>query len=148
MKRRLLLTATGSACIVAALPVRAATSIHVYKDPNCGCCSGWVDHLKSAGFLVQVTAVGDTSEARKRLGMPDRFGGCHTASVEGYVVEGHVPAVDIRRLLAQRPSAIGLAVPGMPVGAPGMEAGSHKEPFDVLLVSKAGTASVFASHSK
>lgn len=148
MKRRVLLTALGAAAIAAVSPLLAATSIQVYKNPDCGCCAAWVEHLKAAGFAVQVTEVPDTGVPRKRLGMPDKFGSCHTATVERYVLEGHVPAADIKRLLATRPTALGLAVPGMPAGAPGMEVGSHKEAFKVLLVSRAGTESVFSTYPK
>jgi hypothetical protein len=148
MKRRVVLTAVSALAMAAALPLQAATSIHVFKNPDCGCCSGWVDHLKAAGFAVQVTEVDDTAESRKRLGMPEKFGSCHTATVEGYVLEGHVPAADIRRLLAMRPKALGLAVPGMPVGSPGMEMGPRKDPFQVLLVSTAGKGSVFSTYPK
>jgi hypothetical protein len=148
MKRRVVLTGLSAVAAAVTLPLQAATSIHVFKNPDCGCCTGWVDHLKAAGFAVEVTEVADTSGTRKRLGMPEKFGSCHTATVEGYVLEGHVPAADIRRLLAARPKAVGLAVPGMPVGSPGMEMGARKDPYKVLLVSATGTQSVFSSYPK
>jgi len=150
MKRReLLLSCVAALPLVQALPsLAAAATILVYKDPSCGCCTGWVEHLKSAGFPVTVRDVVDTTPERKRLGMPEAFAGCHTATVAGYVLEGHVPAAEVKRLLADRPAAIGLAVPGMPVGSPGMEAGGRIDPYDVLLVGRNGQASVFAKYPK
>lgn len=149
MKRRMMLatiSAVGAGCALPAFPVYAATNIHVFKNPDCGCCAGWVEHLKASGFKVEVTEVADTSQTRKKLGMPDKFGSCHTATVEGYLLEGHVPAADIRRLLQSRPKALGLAVPGMPVGTPGMEMGDRKDPYQVLLVARSGDSSVFSKY--
>jgi hypothetical protein len=122
--------------------------LQVWKDPNCGCCGDWVKHLQSNGFLVQVIDTGNVA-ARKRLGMPDALGSCHTARVSGYVIEGHVPAADILRLLREKPDALGLAVPGMPIGSPGMDGPEYKgrrDPYDVLLVSRGGATRVFQSH--
>jgi hypothetical protein len=99
----------------------AGPAIVVTKNPNCGCCTGWADHLRQAGFTVQVRDEPDLSRIKARLGVPSDLAACHTAEVSGYVIEGHVPAVAIRRLLDEKPKAIGLAVPGMPVGSPGME---------------------------
>ena len=126
----------------------ALPRIDVYKSPDCGCCAAWVEHLKAAGFSVKVTSVDDTTAARKRFGMPDDFGSCHTATVDGYVLEGHVPAAEVKRLLALRPTAVGLAVPGMPVGSPGMEVGARKDPYQVFLVDRSGKSTVFASYPK
>jgi hypothetical protein len=151
MKRRNMLSAVAAVAATMALPARAADAlprVDVYKDPHCGCCGAWVDHLKAAGFAVRVFEVGDTAAARRRHGLPDRFAGCHTAIVAGYVVEGHVPAAEVRRLLALRPSAIGLAVPGMPVGSPGMEVGDRQDPYDVVLVDRSGRGTVFARYPK
>jgi hypothetical protein len=150
MKRRqLLLAGVAALPLVQALPsLAAAPSVLVYKDPSCGCCTGWVEHLKAAGFSVTVKDVVDTTPERKRLGMPEAFAGCHTATTAGYVLEGHVPAAEVQRLLAERPAAIGLAVPGMPLGSPGMEVGSRIDPYDVLLVGRKGQASVFAKYPK
>jgi hypothetical protein len=145
----LLSVAAASACV--AVPTFAAGAlpqVDVYKSPTCGCCSAWVDHLKAAGFPVKVTDVGDTTAARKRYGLPDRFGSCHTAIVAGYVVEGHVPAAEIKRLLAMKPAAIGIAVPAMPVGSPGMEVGDRQDPYDVFLIDKNGRGTVFAHYPK
>jgi hypothetical protein len=145
--RRLVLQ---SAVVVGlALPLRhalgSATRIEVWKDSSCGCCGEWVKHLQAAGFRVEVNDVGN-SAARARLGIPAVLGSCHTAEVAGYAIEGHVPAADIRRLLAEKPKAIGLAVPGMPIGSPGMEQGSRRDPYDVLLVLRDGRTRVFQAH--
>ena len=149
MKRRTILAAAAGLSTFAVTPTRAASSwpaIDVFKSPSCGCCGAWVEHLKAAGFDVRVTDVDDTTAARKRLGMPDAFGSCHTGTVGGYAIEGHVPAADVKRLLAAKPKAVGLAVPGMPVGSPGMEVGTRRDPYDVLLVERNGRSTVFASY--
>ena len=133
---------------VATAPAGGRPVVEVWKDPNCGCCKDWVAHLEREGFRVVVHDAGNAA-ARRRLGMPERYGSCHTASVGGYVLEGHVPAADVRRLLAQRPDALGLAVPGMPVGSPGMDGalyGGRRDPYDVLRVARDGSAEVFASY--
>ncbi|WP_294770532.1 DUF411 domain-containing protein [uncultured Rhodoferax sp.] len=133
------------------VPAWAATgpvSVQVWKDPSCGCCKDWVAHLQRAGFQVTVQETGNAA-ARKRLGMPETLGSCHTAEVAGYAIEGHVPAKDIQRLLREKPDALGLAVPGMPVGAPGMDGAIYqgrKDPYDVLLVAKGGATSIFHSY--
>lgn len=133
--------ATVSAHAVVALP-----EVQVFKSPSCGCCGAWVDHMKAAGFSVKVTEVNDTTATRKRLGMPDRYGSCHSATVGGYVLEGHVPAADVKRLLKTKPKAVGLAVPGMPPSAPGMNVPGRNDPYQVLLVDASGQSSVFASY--
>jgi hypothetical protein len=149
MKRRhFLLGAAVAAAGSQAFAASGLPQVDVHKNPDCGCCSGWVDHLKAAGFPVKVHETPDTSVVRKRHGIPDEFGSCHTGVVAGYAVEGHVPAEDIKRLLAGKPIAAGLSVPGMPVGSPGMEMGSRKDPFQVLLIDKAGRSSVFAIYPK
>jgi hypothetical protein len=122
----------------------AQPSVEVWKDPHCGCCREWIVHLEREGFVVVARDEGNVA-ARRRLGMPAKYGSCHTATVAGYVIEGHVPAEDIRRLLARRPDAIGLAVPGMPVGSPGMDGaiyGGRRDPYDVLRVRRDGSAVV------
>lgn len=131
-------------------PVFAAppTRVEVWKSPTCGCCHDWIAHLKALGFAVTTHDDGNT-DARVRLGMPVRYGSCHTALVDGYAIEGHVPARDIARLLKERPRAVGLAVPAMPVGSPGMDGPAYKgrrDPYDVLLVARDGTATVFQSY--
>src|SRR5258708_10000417 len=112
-------------------------AILVHKDPNCSCCSGWVRHLKDAGFAVTVEETTDLQPVRKRLGVPADLAACHTAEVDGYVLEGHVPAAAVRRLLAKRPPAIGVAVPGMPTGSPGTEGGVSQR-YEVVLFGANG----------
>ena len=149
ISRRTWLASNAAFLAASALPLAttaaAPTPVEVWKDPSCGCCKDWVKHLEEHGFRVTVNDSGNAS-ARARLGIPQKFGSCHTALVDGYALEGHVPASDIRRLLKERPKAVGLAVPGMPVGSPGMdgpEYGGEKVPFDVLLVQANGTATVY-----
>lgn len=101
--------------------------ITVHKDPNCDCCTGWVRHLQKAGFTVTVAETPDLDEVKKRLRVPTDLAACHTAQIAGYVIEGHVPAVALQRFLKEKPSALGLAVPGMPIGSPGMEGGAPEE---------------------
>ena len=144
--------AQAMACALAgpALAAYAAapTPVEVWKDPNCGCCQDWVDHMQAHGFAVTVHATGNNA-VRARLGLPQKLGSCHTALVGGYVVEGHVPASDVRALLQQKPQALGLAVPGMPVGSPGMDGavyGKRRDPYDVLLVARDGSTRVFKSY--
>lgn len=130
--------------LAASDPVR----IDVWKSPSCGCCKDWIAHLEANGFTVSSFDVGN-SEARKRLGMPVQYGSCHTAEVHGYAIEGHVPAKEIYRLLDEKPDAIGLTVPAMPRGSPGMDGpayGGVKDPYDVLLIDTTGIASVFESY--
>jgi hypothetical protein len=120
-------------------------TIVVYKSPTCGCCAKWVEHLQSAGFHVVVHDTEDVDAVKDGSGVPAQLRGCHTAIAGRYVIEGHVPASDIRQLLRQRPAIAGLAVPGMPSGSPGMEGGSS-ERYDVLTFGGSGPARVFASH--
>jgi len=124
----------------------AAQDVDVYKSETCSCCKSWVAHLQQNGLNVRPHDVADVVPYKIRAGVTPALAACHTATVEGYVIEGHVPAADIKRLLAERPDARGLAVPGMPVGSPGMEDGNRKEPYDVLLIHRDGSATVFASH--
>ena len=146
----------GSALLLLALPASSRTDppgqpkpmVQVWKSPTCGCCKDWIVHLEANGFATQVSDVGNAA-ARKRLGIQDKHGSCHTALVGGYAIEGHVPAKDIHRLLRERPAGIGLAVPFMPVGSPGMDGpayGDRKDPYDVLLLAKDGSARVFQSY--
>ena len=126
-------------------------ALDVWKSPTCGCCNDWLAHLQANGFQVTVHDVSEAAKAAQRLklGLPDKFGSCHTALVDGYVVEGHVPAREITRLLKERPKAVGLAVPGMPVGSPGMDGPVYqgrKDAYAVLLVQKDGNASVYQSY--
>lgn len=126
-------------------PAAELPAVEVHKSPYCGCCSEWAKHMMDSGFRVKAINVNDIPAARKKLGMPERYASCHTARIGSYVVEGHVPADDIKRLLKEQPTAIGLAAPGMPGGSPGMES-AGKEPYDVLLVEKNGKSTVFARH--
>lgn len=143
MKRRIILQALlmGSAAVPllthAAVPV-----IEVYKSASCGCCHMWVEHLKTAGLSVKVQDVEEPGTYRRKFGMPDALGSCHSARVAGYALEGHVPAADIRRLLLEKPKARGLAVPSMPLGSPGME-GPRSDPYDVFLMQVDGRYSVY-----
>lgn len=122
-----------------------ATVVEVFKSPYCGCCGKWVEHLQQNGFKVNAHDVEDVPAVRQKLGMPDRLGSCHTAKIGGYVVEGHVPATDIQRLLKEKPKALGLSVPSMPPGSPGMES-SKPIPYQTLLVQSDGSTRVFAQH--
>ncbi len=122
--------------VVATNFVSAAETIEVYKSPTCGCCGKWVDHLRDHGFTVNTHDVGN-KEARARAGISPTLGSCHTALIDGYAIEGHVPAQDIIRLLKERPKAVGIAVPDMPHGTPGME-GERSDPYDVLLIKEKG----------
>lgn len=119
--------------------------VEIYKSPQCGCCKFWAEHLQNNGFEVVLHEVDDVPAARKMLGMPDRYGSCHTAKAGQYLIEGHVPAADIKRLFKERPKAIGLAVPSMPPGSPGMES-DNPVPYDTLLIEKDGKSRVFARH--
>ena len=126
----------------------SAILIQVWKDPNCGCCKDWIALLEKSGFATTVIDQGNNA-ARARLGMPQKFGSCHTALVQGYVIEGHVPVADLQRLLKEKPRALGLSVPGMPIGSPGMdgpEYGGRRDPFQVLLIQRDGSTSVFNTY--
>jgi hypothetical protein len=124
----------------------AAPTIDVYKSPTCGCCTKWIDHLKANGFAVRSHDTQDVAQHKQRLGIPAGYDSCHTAEVGGYVIEGHVPARDIRRLLKEKPQARGLTVPGMPIGSPGMEQGSHKDAYEVILLDKNGAPRVYSRY--
>jgi hypothetical protein len=147
MNRRQLLAAL--AAVPMAVQAQAKPLVEVWKSPSCGCCKDWVAHMEAHGFAVKVHDTGNTA-MRGRLGIPMALGSCHTARVAGYALEGHVPAADVKRLLAQRPQAVGLAVPGMPVGSPGMdgpEYGTRRDRYEVLLVRQDGSHSVFATYN-
>ena len=121
-----------------------ATTVEVYKSSTCKCCAKWVDHMRANGFTVNTHDVGN-KEAREQAGISTTLGSCHTALVDGYAIEGHVPAQDIKRLLKERPRAIGLTAPGMPHGSPGME-GARSDSYDVLLINKQGDTTVYSQH--
>lgn len=120
--------------------------IDVYKSPTCGCCGKWVDYLKANGFKVRAHDTANVASHKSRLGVPSGLGSCHTAEVNGYLVEGHVPAKDIRRLLKEKPEARGLVVPAMPAGSPGMEQGNRKDRYDVLLVKQDGKTQIYSRY--
>lgn len=146
--RRRMLLAWAVAVSAPACAERERPLVEVWKSPTCGCCKDWIAHLEANGFRVQVFDTGNTT-MRGQLGMPARFGSCHTARVGGYVIEGHVPAREIRRLLGERPVAVGLAVPAMPIGSPGMDGpayGARRDPYDVLLIGKDASSSVYQAY--
>lgn len=125
------------------------TVVEVYKTATCGCCSKWVEHLRAHGFTVGSINVNNMAGVKKRHRVPPTVESCHTALVNGYILEGHVPAADVQRLLRERPAVAGLAVAGMPVGSPGMEiAGAKTQPYDVVAFDKDGKIRVFASHGR
>ena len=149
---RSLAAIAGTGLFVAAHRSAAAapeTKIDVWKSPTCGCCVDWIKHVQASGFTVNAINVPDSRHMRARFGMPAKYASCHTALIGGYVIEGHVPAREIKRLLREKPQALGISVPGMPVGSPGMDGptyGGLRDPYDVLLVLNDGTARVFASY--
>lgn len=125
---------------------RATPVIDVYKSPTCGCCNKWIDHLKANGFGVRSHDTDNVLQHKYRLGVPPSYGSCHTAEVDGYVIEGHVPAREIKRLLKEKPRARGLVVPAMPVGSPGMEADGRKDPYKVFLVNRNGSTRTYVQY--
>jgi hypothetical protein len=148
-RRRTLLALLSALAAPALAQSPIAAEVHVYKTPTCGCCNDWIRHLEANGFKVSATNVTDLRQHRARFGMPAKLGSCHTALAGGYVIEGHVPAREIRRLLRERPDALGLSVPGMPIGSPGMDGSEYRgvvDPYDVLLVQADGRTTVFASY--
>ncbi len=135
--------------VVSAQTQPAKPLIEVWKSPTCGCCNDWIKHLQANGFQVKPIDQGNTA-IRRELGLPLKYGSCHTAKVDGYVIEGHVPAREINRLLKEKPKALGLAVPEMPVGSPGMDGPEYRgqvDPYDVLLVRQDGSASVYQAYT-
>ncbi|MGE5668639.1 MAG: DUF411 domain-containing protein [Betaproteobacteria bacterium] len=141
MRRRSFLGIAVATTFVGKRGVAAAATpdVDVYRSPTCGCCGQWVKHMRANGFTVIVHDVADVDAFRTKIGVPPAYASCHTAIVGGYVVEGHVPAADVRRLLAERPKALGLAVPGMPASAPGMD-NLGAIPYEVLLIQADGVA--------
>lgn len=146
-QRRLVLRAAGAATLLGLAPhafAQRTEKVTAFKSPTCGCCSDWVKHMRANGFTVEAHDVNDVSPMRRRYGVPGPLASCHTAVVSGYAIEGHVPAADIKRLLRERPKVIGLAVPGMVIGSPGMEQGAP-QPYETLAFDAQGTR-VFARH--
>ncbi len=128
-----------------AVGAQSAPAVAVFKSATCGCCAKWVDHVRANGFAPTATNVDDMNAVKAKHNVPQALHSCHTALVGGYVIEGHVPAADIKRLLKERPAVVGLAVPGMPAGSPGME-GPPPQKYDVVTFDKQGKTSVFATH--
>ncbi len=136
----------GSAVLAEPAPETAAAEdlkLTVYHDPNCGCCGEWMAHMQDNGFAVESMTQSGINEIKQKLGVPQQVWSCHTALVEGYVVEGHVPADDVKRLVSGKPDVVGIAVPGMPLGSPGMEYGEQRMAFDVVSFDEAGETAVF-----
>ena len=142
------LTIVGAvAILVRVVFAQGQPTISVLRDPGCGCCLNWVAHLQKAGFKVTVAESPEMEAVKDRRGVPKAARSCHTGVVDGYIIEGHVPAADIQRLLKERPAVVGLAVPGMPAGSPGMEVSSGVvQPYNVVAFDKTGKTTVFASH--
>ena len=152
MNRRRILKSSLGIAVALSLPALASAKpakVEVWKSPDCGCCKTWLKHLEAQGIgVVTIHDIGNAG-ARQALGIPVKLGSCHTAKIEGYAIEGHVPAREIKRLLKEKPTAIGLAVPGMPLGSPGMDGpdfDNQTQPYDVLLVLKDGSTRVYQSY--
>jgi hypothetical protein len=146
-RRNVLLALLGTAAAGLPRPLfgsQSSTAIEVWKTPTCGCCRLWVDHMQANGFRPTVHDVPDVSPMKRKLGVPAALESCHTAVVGGFAVEGHVPADVVRTMLKQRPAIAGIAVPGMPMGSPGMEQGPRKDPYNVVAFDKAGRTSIYA----
>lgn len=144
-RRTLLIGALALLLQPAAFAQAARPTLEVWKGPTCGCCKDWIAHMQASGFSVVAHDTGNV-DARARLGLPVQYGSCHTALVGGYVVEGHVPASEVQRLLKEKPRALGLAVPGMPLGSPGMDGPEYKgrkDAYQVLLIGRDGTSSPY-----
>lgn len=144
-KRRTALLALAVAAAFVSSAANAA-QLTVHKSPYCGCCAKWIEHVQKQGFTVKVVETEDMASVKKRLGVPDKMASCHTTQAGGYFIEGHVPAADIKRLLAQKPRAAGIAVPGMPAGSPGMDMGGQRQPYATILVQRDGKTKLFAQH--
>lgn len=150
-RRRILLSAAGFVALTTS-PGRASsanTAIHVVKDPDCGCCGAWINILETAGFAVTVehASPDDLMLYKRAKGVPEAMSSCHTADLDGYTIEGHVPVADLRRLMLEQPDAVGLAVPGMPWGSPGMGPEDEREAYDVFLIHRDGSTSVYSHYA-
>jgi hypothetical protein len=128
-------------------PVAMTSELTVFRSPTCGCCHQWIEHMEAAGFTVNDHVTEDMTTIKEQYGIPTNLASCHTAVVDGYVVEGHIPAADVQRLLVEKSAVAGIAVPGMPIGSPGMESGDYVEPYTVFSFTESGKAAVFAEHS-
>jgi hypothetical protein len=145
-RRSFLLVAVSSGLLTHALPVEAATTQIFYRSPGCGCCHIWAQKMNTAGLPVTLEDTANLSSVSDSLGVPVDLQGCHVGQIGGYVISGHVPPEDIKRLMQEKPNARGILVAGMPVGSPGMEMGEEIKPYDVLLLMTDGTTKVFASY--
>lgn len=147
--KKTLLAAGLISTLAATYPVMAEDelAIEVYKSPTCGCCGDWVTHLEENGFTVDVTDTNNMNQIKMDAGLSPQLASCHTAFIDGYVIEGHVPAADIRKLVETTPMAHGLSVPGMPMGSPGMDIGDRQDHYEVLLFNKAGQTRVFSEYN-
>jgi hypothetical protein len=147
--RRHFLVATGGVAATLLLPrfSQAQEIVKAYRNLGCGCCEKWADLMKTAGFSITMEDDDNLSGRKAALGVPEKLAGCHTALIGRYVFEGHVPPADIVQFLSEKPDALGLSVPGMPVGSPGMEAGDQKDAYDVLLMKKDGSSSIYKSYA-
>ncbi|MDO8883712.1 MAG: DUF411 domain-containing protein [Pseudotabrizicola sp.] len=146
--RRTFLFAIAALAVASPVFSQRDLSIHVVKDPGCPCCNAWIGHLRDNGFAVsfEERSIEDLAAFKRQQGIPDALVSCHTATIGGYTIEGHVPAADIRRLLEEAPDAIGLTVPGMPYGSPGMGPESEREAYDVILIARDGVGSTFSRY--
>ena len=144
-RRILTMLAAAPLALVSMRALSAVPAVSMFKLTDCGCCDLWAKHLRDSGFTVSVQALPDLAPVRKKYGIPKDFGTCHTALVEGYAIEGHVPAADIQRLLRSKLKVAGLAVPGMPAGSPGME-GPRRDPYDVLTFDRNGVTQIYARY--
>ena len=127
--------------------VTSNQELTVFRSPTCGCCGQWIEHMEATGFTVKDNVTEDMTAIKEQYGVPANLASCHTTIVDGYVVEGHIPAQDVQRLLAEKPDIAGIAVPGMPIGSPGMESGDYVEPYTVFSFQEDGATDVFAEHS-
>jgi len=142
-----LLRCLGASVVLTGMPAVAdEPGVVMYKDPNCGCCSQWAEHMREAGFRVEEVPTGQMDRVKQQLGIPAALGSCHTARIGNYLVEGHVPAADVKRLLAEQPAVAGLSAPGMPLGSPGMEGPYPPDRYEVLSFDRGGEIRVFARH--
>jgi len=147
MKRMLGLVFAGWIAVVSISSAAAAVEVEMYKAPNCACCTGWAEHLRKAGFTVTIHKCDDMDVIKAANSVPKKLASCHTAIIDGYVIEGHVPAKDVKRLLKERPDIVGLTAPGMPMKSPGMQdVGQNPKNYDVLSFSKDGTSKVFSHY--
>lgn len=142
----LLVSALLAAFNIAAEEAANPLEMTVYRSPTCGCCENWQDHVKENKFVIKDVVSDDMQAIKKKYGVPDQLGSCHTAIIGGYVIEGHVPAKDIQKLLQEKPNVVGISAPGMPAGSPGMEMGNRKDGYRVMSFDKDGSFKVFAEH--